>query len=143
MKYEMRDRVLDRLNGLQAYLNRLNSFRADDLDGYKNADPVIKYATERRLQLINDAELDVIVLLYKKFGDEIAGSPSSMEKGLSSVLSKRLLESFDKRRELRNKLVHVYKEFSFDDKVFEQSKDTEDVAEFIVEIKKLIDKRWT
>ena len=143
MEYDMRDRIIDKLNEIDVHLNRIKSIRVNSFEDYKNADPNIKYSTERNLQLISDAELDVVVLMYKKFGRDVAGSLPSMIKSLKSVLGSSLLEYFDKRRELRNRLVHVYKEFSFDKEVFESSRDTVDIEAFVQEIKKIINKNWT
>ena len=143
MKYDLRERVIDKLNELAVHINRMNSIKVKDPVTYEKADVTVKYATERNLQLVSDIELDVLVLLYKKFGTEVAGSPSSMFASLKPMLGNKLVESFNKRRDLRNKLVHVYKEFSFDKEVFEQSKNMGDVDEFIKEIKKSIAKHDT
>ncbi len=144
MEKDTYDRIVDKLSELKIHLNRLKEIRekmhADTLEKYKDADPLLKYSMERNLQLINDAEMDVLIRLYKEFGKEIAAEPLSMAKSLKSVLSSSLLNAFEKRRLLRDGLIHVYKEFSFDKEVFEQSNDAGDVESFIAEVKRLISK---
>jgi uncharacterized protein YutE (UPF0331/DUF86 family) len=75
---------------------------------YRGADRLTKDATERRLQIVSEAELDVIRVLYRDFGERIVGDEESLIDSMEKSLGRGTVGQVKKRRALRNRLVHAY-----------------------------------
>ncbi len=122
-------RAEDKFEALQLYTNKIKGMVPKSFADYSKS-AVIKDATERNLQLISDAELDLLAYLYKKVGKEAIISENSLPEKLAGVLNKEVLEGYKRRRELRNKLVHAYKIAALDKDIFEQASNLKDVEDF-------------
>ncbi len=134
------NRIEEKFAALTLYSNRIRELLPKSFIDYSKSD-MIKSATERNLQLISDAELDVLASLYKKFGKETIGTESSLPAKLEGVLNKGILEKYKERRELRNKLVHAYADLALDKETFEQASDLKDIDDFKKAIEKAINSK--
>jgi len=101
------------------------------------SDYVVKAAVERNIQLISDAELDIVMLLYRGFELSIAGNESTMLDKIGVRLSGDVIKKIKERRDLRNNLVHAYADSYYDRGVFDQAKNMKDIEEFRKEVNKL------
>ncbi len=135
-----RERITRRLADISQYMGILESILPNDYAGYRESPVTTKASTERYLQLLSDIELEVMILLYKGLDLGIAGDEDPLINKMGSVISKRVIEGFRKRRSLRNLLVHAYYDAHYDVDAFEQAGDTGDIKTFIREVKVLIGK---
>jgi uncharacterized protein YutE (UPF0331/DUF86 family) len=133
-----KERIRGKLSSLETYSKRLSTMTPKNMEAYKNSDIILKSAIERNLQLISDAELDVLALLYKGLELKLGGDDLSLIESLSAKLSKKCINRVKERRTLRNLLIHAYVDSEYEKESFEQAHDTGDVAEFIKEVKELL-----
>lgn len=77
-------------------------------EAYRSADRLTMDATERRLQIVSEAELDAMRVLYKDIGERIVGDEESLIDSMEKSLGRGVVEQVKKRRALRNRLVHAY-----------------------------------
>ncbi|MEM4122426.1 MAG: hypothetical protein QW644_03015 [Candidatus Micrarchaeaceae archaeon] len=136
-----KERILRRLTDLERYSNVLMEIVPSSYAKYAASDMKTKAAVERYVQLISDIELEVMALLYKGLDFGIAGGEEPLANGLSNVLSAEVINSFRKRRALRDSLVHAYFDMHYDKETFGEASNLSDIAKFIKEVKKIIDKR--
>ena len=137
-----KDRISKKLSGLEVYLKNLGSMAPKSLDAYKKADNILKSAIERNLQLVSDAELDILALLYKGLGLRLSGDDESIIESLSGKMSKKTINRVKERRTLRNLLIHAYAERGYDEEAFDQAHYTGDVNEFIKDVRRLLDSSY-
>ena len=101
----------ERIRKRLALLREVSDLLAKSLpkteEAYRQADRLTKDATERRLQLLSEAELDAIKVLYKGLGDRIVGDEESLIGSMEGPLGRGNVEKVKERRALRNKLVHA------------------------------------
>lgn len=133
-----KERIKQKLSELELYSKRLGAMVPKNLESYKNADIVLKSAVERNLQLVSDAQLDVLALLYKGLELRLMGDDSSLIDGFGSKLSKRSINRIKERRTLRNLLIHAYASSGYEKESFDQAYNTSDVTEFIKEARHLM-----
>ncbi len=77
-------------------------------EAYRSADRLTMDATERRLQIVSEAELDAMRVLYKDIGERIVGDEESLIDSMEKSLGRGVVEQVKKRRALRNRLVRAY-----------------------------------
>lgn len=133
-----KDRIMNLLAILADYLKEINGKMTLSLSQYEK-DPDIQRITERLLQLISEAELDIVKEINKGLEMRFSESEGSMISSLSGILGNDVVAAIVKRRNLRNQLVHAYTPYK-QSEVFEQAKKTEDVKAFINAVKKFLNK---
>ena len=131
------DRIRKRLALLKETRGLLSESLPDSEEGYRRADRTTRDATERRVQILGEAELDVIKTLYKDYGKRVVGDEESLVDAMVGTLGKKLIEQVKKRRALRNKIIHAYLDIDLAE-VFGQASDLKDVEEFEKVVAKLI-----
>ncbi|MDG7018531.1 MAG: DUF86 domain-containing protein [Nitrososphaerota archaeon] len=131
------DRIRKRLALLKETRGLLSESLPDSEEGYRRADRTTRDATERRVQILGEAELDVIKTLYKDYGKRVVGDEESLVDAMEGTLGKKLIEQVKKRRALRNKIIHAYLDIDLAE-VFGQASNLKDVEEFEREVMKLI-----
>ena len=131
------DRIRKRLALLRETRGLLSESLPDSEEGYRRADRTTRDATERRVQILSEAELDVMKTLYKDYGKRVVGDEESLVDAMEGTLGKKLIEQVKKRRALRNKIIHAYLDIDLAE-VFGHASDLKDVEEFEREVMKLI-----
>lgn len=131
------DRITRELGTIEEYMKAIEDARIGTIAHYKSLGDLEKAGVERYLQLINDTQLEVLALLYKKM---YPGMPANLDAALEKLknnMSKQAIEGFDERRKLRNRLVHAYIGMRYENDVFAQSSNLRDVKDFIKEAKRI------
>lgn len=134
----VKERILKKTVEIERYGKELAEALPKTIDEYKKSDMFIKSTVERRLQLISDAEIDVLALMYKRLKLDIVGEDESLINSLSEVLSQKTVEKMRRLRKLRNALVHEYNSEKFDMEVFNTGSENLDQHSFIAEIKSIL-----
>lgn len=98
-------------------------------EAYRSADRLTKDATERRLQVVSEAELDVMRVLYKDVGERVVGDEESLIDSMEKSLGRGTVEQVKKRRALRNRLVHAYMEVD-PAEIYRQASELSDLKSF-------------
>lgn len=132
------DRITRKLGTLEEYMKAMEDAKVSTIARYKSLGGLEKAGVERYLQLINDTQLEVLALLYKKL---YPGMPANLDAALEKLrndMNKQTVDSFDERRKLRNRLVHAYIGTRYDNEVFAQSNNLKDVKDFIKEVKRIV-----
>ncbi|HUB92840.1 MAG TPA: HepT-like ribonuclease domain-containing protein [Candidatus Saccharimonadales bacterium] len=130
-------RIKKKMESIREYGERITRILPSDFGAYSKSDYVVKAAVERNIQLISDAELDIVMLLYRGFELSIAGNESTMLDKIGVRLSGDVIKKIKERRDLRNNLVHAYADSYYDRGVFDQAKNMKDIEEFRKEVNKL------
>ena len=107
---------------------------------YAKENYIVKRTIERDMQLISEVQLDIIIQVYKSLNLAAPGEEKSIITAMEKVMDKDLVEKIKARRNLRNELVHAYKDAN-DKDVFELASNLKDLERFIVDIKKFIQKK--
>lgn len=123
------ERVKKRLSLLRETTGLLSDTVPKSEGEYASADRTTKDATERRLQIISEAELDIVKTLYKDLGRRVVGDEESLLRAMEDMLGKKVTEAVRRRRRLRNRLVHVYLDVDRTE-VYQQASNLTDVEEF-------------
>lgn len=131
-------RIRKRLALIDETAGLLSDSIPGDAGSYGKADRLIKDATERRLQVISEAELDILKTLYKDLGRRIVGDEESLIDSMEGLLGRKATASLKERRGLRNKLVHAYLDID-QAEVYEQASGLGDLKEFARAVTKLVD----
>jgi uncharacterized protein YutE (UPF0331/DUF86 family) len=106
-------------------------------EAYRKADRLTRDATERRLQVVSESEIDIMRTLYKDLGRRVVGDEESLMDALSDQLGKKTIEQAKRRRALRNKLVHAYLDID-QAEVYREASELGDVEEFEKAVAKLV-----
>ena len=104
---------------------------------YATADRKTKDATERRLQVLSEAQLDLVRTLYKDLGNRIVGDEESLLRSMEGTMGKQVTEHVIRRRALRNGLVNANHEVD-EAEVFRQARDLDDIRDFQSAVRKLM-----
>ena len=107
---------------------------------YAKENYIVKRTIERDMQLISEVQLDIIIQVYKSLNLAAPGEEKSIITAMEKVMDKDLVEKIKARRNLRNELVHAYKDAN-DKDVFELASNLKDLERFIVDVKKFIHKK--
>ncbi len=134
------ERIRKRLALLKETVGLLNGSLPDDERAYLASDRLMRDATERRLQVISEAELDVMRVLYKDLGKRVVGDEESLIEALGDALGKKATEHVRRRRALRNRLVHAYSDVD-QSEVYREASEVDDLAEFERAVVKLLARR--
>ena len=138
----MRAEEIRRMNdNLRTYTTELRQFMPESLEEYTAYPLYMKRSVERELQLISDAEKDILNMLYKeRFNNETV--PSDYFTLLKSMrlpyeLSSRMID----RKLFRDTLTHNFNPNSqekFDSMTFDLASRTEDITHFVSLVEGLI-----
>ena len=119
-------------------MKRLEALAPKSADSYIKADPNIKDAVERNLQLVSDAELDIAMQLYKGMELRLGGDDESVLERVEPKLGKSIVSKLKERRKLRNALIHAYAESAYDKEAFAQAHGRDDIEAFIRKVNELM-----
>ena len=136
-----KERIKKEIIDLERYMQRIGSMLPESKEKYLRSEMVVKNAIERNVQLISDKEFDLLALLHKGLSESLPGNEISMLDQLKGHLGEGVTVSIRDRRALRNMLVHAYSDASYDDQVYSQAKDLDDVKKLVSEAKKIISKK--
>ncbi len=128
-KEEIWARISGKLAVLDEILSVLKDSVPSNLEEYEDSELRVKWEAERGLQLVSEAELDIIAMLNKLLTKGIVGEERSMITSVSKELGEGIAKAVMERRKLRNELVHAYT-IKRDREVFEQAINLEDVLKF-------------
>jgi uncharacterized protein YutE (UPF0331/DUF86 family) len=131
------ERISKRLALLKETATLLSASLPESEEAYGRADRLTRDATERRLQVISESEVDIMRTLYKDLGRRVVGDEESLMDALSDQLGKKTIEQAKRRRALRNKLVHAYLDID-QAEVYREASELEDVEEFERAVAKLV-----
>jgi uncharacterized protein YutE (UPF0331/DUF86 family) len=106
-------------------------------EDYRKADRKTKDATERRLQIISEVELDIVRTLYKDLGKRVVGDEESLIEAMEDLLGKKVTQQVKKRRWMRNKLVRAYLDIDAGE-IFGQASELEDIKDFEKAVEKAL-----
>ena len=134
------ERMKIRMLRIEEYKKRLNGIVPSSFQSYSKSEFILKNAVERNLQLISDMQFDILLLLYKALESRLEGDEDSLLEGLKGRLGAHNTDKIRERRLLRNLLVHAYKDNLYDETVYKQAKNTDDLDEFIKTLKRIIGK---
>ncbi len=129
-------RIEKNLESLEVYKERMTKLLPKTLQEYEKLDFDKKYAVERVVQLVSDTEMEIAVLLYRKAEPKPAGDVETMLGSLKDLLGGKIIKGMKEMRKLRNSLVHAYADSGYDKEVFEITKKTEAIEDFIEEVRK-------
>lgn len=129
-------RIEKNLESLEVYKERMTKLLPKTLQEYEKLDFDKKYAVERVVQLVSDTEMEIAVLLYRKAEPKPAGDVETMLGSLKDLLGEKIIKGMKEMRKLRNSLVHAYADSGYDKEVFEITKKTEAIEDFIEEVRK-------
>ncbi len=134
------ERINARLTDLSSFIGELKKLPLPkNVGDYERSSPAIKRAVERDLQLISEAELEIMVQVYKNLNLKAPGEEESIINAMEMVMDRELVKKAKERRELRNHLVHAY--FNIDDKkVFMLASDVRDIEQFTAAVRKIVNK---
>jgi uncharacterized protein YutE (UPF0331/DUF86 family) len=124
-----KERINSRLSMLAHYRAGLAKMLPKSLGEYKKAGHELRSATERDLQVISEAQLDIASSIYKAMELKPSGTEDSLINALRDVFGEKLTEKMRLRRKLRNELVHAYSDID-DDEAYKLASDTNDLDEF-------------
>ncbi len=132
------ERIRKDMIRIDEYRKRIEKVVPNSYSAYSKADFMLKNAIERNLQLISDLQLDILLRLYKDLESKLSGDEQSLLEGLRGHLNNRVIERVKERRALRNMLVHAYSDTEYDEIVFKQARNPDDLDEFSRAVKGLI-----
>jgi len=135
-----KERILAKLDEVEQYLSEIYANIPQSYEEYR-ANPILKRAMERLLQITIEACIDTCAILVKEMK---LGLPSSdedfIDKLKGKVLSEENVSNLKMMKKFRNVLVHGYAKID-DYKVFKILNDNmEDIEKFIDEIKDFLRK---
>lgn len=135
-----KERILAKLDEVEQYLSEIYANMPQSYEEYR-ANPILKRAMERLLQITIEACIDTCAILVKEMK---LGLPSSdedfIDKLKGKVLSEENVSNLKMMKKFRNVLVHGYAKID-DYKVFKILNDNmEDIEKFIDEIKDFLRK---
>ena len=138
----MRAEEIRRMNdNLRTYTTELCQFMPESLEEYTAYPLYMKRSVERELQLISDAEKDIMNMLYKERfnNDTVPSDYSTLLKSmrLPYELSSRMID----RKLFRDTLTHNFDpnlQEKFDGMVFDLARRTEDITRFVSIVENLI-----
>ena len=127
-------RIEEKLSEIKSYVKEIDDRIPPSFERYKSADVMVKRTLERNLQLINDAEIDILALLTKLKDIGIASSEENLIDRFDRILSAKVLSHLKRLRRLRNTLTHAYKSEHYDESVFNAAKNLSEVLAFVKEV---------
>ena len=135
-----KERILAKLDEVEQYLSEIYANMPQSYEEYR-ANPILKRAMERLLQITIEACIDTCAILVKEMK---LGLPSSdedfIDKLKGKVLSEENVSNLKMMKKFRNVLVHGYAKID-DYKVFKILNDNmEDIEKFIDEVKDFLRK---
>lgn len=135
-----RERILAKLDEVEQYLSEIYTNMPQSYEEYK-ANPLLRRAMERLLQITIEACIDTCAILVKEMK---LGLPSSdedfIDKLKDKVLSEENVSNLKMMRKFRNILVHGYAKID-DCKVFKILKENmTDIEKFLDEVKDFLRK---
>jgi len=135
-----KERILAKLDEVEQYLSEIYANMPQSYEEYR-ANPLLKRAMERLLQITIEACIDTCAILVKEMK---LGLPSSdedfIDKLKDKVLSEENVSNLKMMRKFRNILVHGYAKID-DYKVFKILKgNMEDIEKFLDEVKDFLRK---
>jgi uncharacterized protein YutE (UPF0331/DUF86 family) len=134
---EETNRIEEKLSEIKLYVKEIDDRIPPSFERYKSADVMVKRTLERDLQLINDAEIDILALLTKLKDVGIASSEENLIDRFNGILSAKALSHLKRLRRLRNILTHAYKNEHYDEAVFNAAKNLSEVLAFVKEVSKV------
>ncbi len=135
------ERINSKLMDLASLMEEIRgTLKTKSAAEYAKENYIVKRTIERDMQLISEVQLDIIIQVYKSLNLAAPGEEKSIITAMEKVMDKDLVEKIKARRNLRNELVHAYKDAN-DKEVFELASNLKDLERFIVDIKKFIQKK--
>jgi uncharacterized protein YutE (UPF0331/DUF86 family) len=134
------ERIKKKMLMITEYRRRIEKTLPGTNQKYCKSDFTIKNVVERNLQLISDAQFDILFLIYKGLEPKLSGDENSLLENLKGPIGSRIIEHVKNRRLFRNLLVHAYADNELDENAYNQAKNMEDIDEFNRTIKRLIEK---
>lgn len=135
------ERINSKLMDLASLMEEIRgTLKTKSAAEYAKENYIVKRTIERDMQLISEVQLDIIIQVYKSLNLAAPGEEKSIITAMEKVMDKDLVEKIKARRNLRNELVHAYKDAN-DKDVFELASNLKDLEMFIVDIKKFIQKK--
>ena len=134
------ERIKKKMLLMAEYRKRIEKTLPDTYQKYSKSDFNVKNVVERNIQLISDAQFDILSLLYKGLEPKLTGDENSLLENLKGPIGIHVVENIKKRRRFRNLLVHAYSDNELDENSYNQAKNTEDLDEFDRAVKRLIEK---
>jgi uncharacterized protein YutE (UPF0331/DUF86 family) len=135
------ERINSKLMDLASLMEEIRgTLKTKSAAEYAKENYIVKRTIERDMQLISEVQLDIIIQVYKSLNLAAPGEEKSIITAMEKVMDKDLVEKIKARRNLRNELVHAYKDAN-DKDVFELASNLKDLERFIVDIKKFIQKK--
>jgi uncharacterized protein YutE (UPF0331/DUF86 family) len=134
------ERIDSKLMDLASLMGEIRgTLKAKSAAEYAKEDYTVKRTIERDMQLISEVQLDILIQLYKSLDLAAPGEEKSIIIAMEKVMDKNLVEKIKARRNLRNELVHAYKDAN-DREVFELADNLKDLERFIADVKKFVHK---
>ena len=135
------ERINSKLMDLASLMEEIRgTLKTKSAAEYAKENYIVKRTIERDMQLISEVQLDIIIQVYKSLNLAAPGEEKSIITAMEKVMDKDLVEKIKARRNLRNELVHAYKDAN-DKEVFELASNLKDLERFIVDVKKFIHKK--
>jgi uncharacterized protein YutE (UPF0331/DUF86 family) len=134
------ERIKKKMLLIAEYRGRIKKTLPDTHQKYFKSDFTIKNVIERNLQLISDAQFDILFLVYKGLEPKLSGDENSLLENLKGPVGARIIDGIKARRLFRNLLVHAYADNELDKSAYNQAKNMEDIDEFNRAVKRLIEK---
>lgn len=124
------------VESIEAYSSQLSKILPLRLKEYEGLDMKSKYAAERLVQLISDAEMEIVVLIYRATEPRPSGDVETMLEALSGKFTKEIVQNIKDLRKLRNALVHAYSTSNYDKEVFGMATKLKNIGKFIESAKR-------
>jgi uncharacterized protein YutE (UPF0331/DUF86 family) len=124
------------VESIEAYSSQLSKILPLRLKEYEGLDMKSKYAAERLVQLISDAEMEIVVLIYRATEPRPSGDVETMLEALSGKFTKEIVQNIKDLRKLRNALVHAYSTSNYDKEVFSMATKLKNIGKFIESAKR-------
>ncbi len=134
------ERIKKKMLMIAEYKKRIEKTLPDTHQKYSKSDFPVKNVVERNLQLISDAQFDILSLVYKGLEPKLSGDENSLLENLKGPIGARIIDGIKTRRLFRNLLVHAYADNELDENAYSQAKNMDDIDEFTRAIKRLIEK---
>ena len=124
------------VESIEAYSSQLSKILPLRLKEYEGLDMKSKYAAERLVQLISDAEMEIVVLIYRATEPRPSGDVETMLEALGGKFTKEIVQNIKDLRKLRNALVHAYSTSNYDKEVFGMATKLKNIGKFIESAKR-------
>ncbi len=129
--------IKTKIVNIEHYKKEIGMFLPKDAKFYSNSNLPIKRLVERDLCLISDIEYDILALIYKSLEIAVTGNENSLLQKLKPKLGAKISNNIEQLRILRNNLTHAYADYNYDEQVYKQASNLNNIDEFINEVKKL------